>query len=292
MAKNLKFFKWTGAKTAAAHLIAPTVAEQLEGRDILLVPFAGSLGIVKWLHDKGYLEGKRVIANDLNQWLTDTWQVAQSEAMPQETIRILEKFSLEWENTHDKEKVYYQMRDSVRTEGPTDSMPLNAAIFLFMIRSGFNGLWRESRNGHNVPIGKRANGKYNKMPDWNDVFKAGSWIRGVDIVFNNQTFEDFLNPYMKTSVGRHCVVYSDSPYYASKLQYTKKKFGDMQQQELIYNLELLHQCGARVTYSNSIEVKKNFLFNNDWDLRRIVTKTSIRASKKVEMVECLGVLDA
>lgn len=292
MSKNLKFFKWTGAKTSAAPMIGPTVAELLKDRSTLIVPFAGSLGIVKWLYDNGCLEGKRVIVNDLNRRVIAAWQCVNSPALTHELVKILNDRKAEWEGKTgaQKQEMYYDIRESVRASTHQTSIVKDATDFHFLIRAGFNGLWRESKNGHNVPIGKRANGKYNKMPDWEAVMDAGSWVRNVDVGFNTLPFEDILNDYKQVGVGHHVVIYSDSPYHHSKLQYVKQPFPDKVQQELIDNLELANSYGAQVVYSNSWQVVNDFKFSDDWEKNRIVTKTSIRAGKKKEMVEILGVL--
>lgn len=284
MARTAKFIKWPGSKTAAARIVGPIVAKRLEAKDTLVIPFAGSLALCEWLHAAGHLKGKKVICNDFNPWLINAWRVVNDKALSDLLLKELESMTKNWEEIPwglGKEKAFDNLREDLRSTEPAQGSPLHAAWFLFFNRTCFNGLWRESKkSGLNVPVGKKANGDFMKLPDWEETIKAGSWVRDVDIEFSHGDFREFLDGIYGDR--KDMVVYADPPYHAKFVGYNKLGFNKWDQGAVIEHLErvALEERGCSIL-SNSAELYgSDVVWNiNRWTVSFFDSKTSVSCGK-------------
>lgn len=300
MPRTTKFIKWPGSKTAAAPIVGPIVAKRLETATTLVVPFAGSLALCQWLHAHGHLEGKRVLCNDYNPWLINAWRVVRDEAASEKLVEKLEELTRVWHalTEEGKEEAYLNLREKLRGEpegGPR--APGDAALFLFFNRTCFNGIWRESvKSGLNVPIGKRANGGFLKLPNWEKCIEAGSWVRDVDFEFCQGDFRNFLDCLWGDRAT--WVVYADPPYYKKFVNYNKLGFKDADQMDVIAHLESIADKGGCSILSNSADLVylrqtsgAHALDINKWTYNFFDSKTSVSCAKdKGELKEILAVL--
>jgi DNA adenine methylase len=136
--------KWAGGKRQIlAHLIdrLPISWEHY------YEPFIGGGALFIALSNMGMI--KKATISDANPELVNLYHVIQKR--PNELVGALKHPELK--NTREK---YIELRNTFnRKRGdPTDAVE-RAALFLYLNRHGYNGLWRVNRNGEfNVPFGR------------------------------------------------------------------------------------------------------------------------------------------
>jgi DNA adenine methylase len=147
------------------------------------------------------------------------------------------------------ENYYYQQRAlfNRRVEGEEYDKLEEAALLLYLNRTGYNGLYREnSSGGFNVPIGRYSN------PDWvrkQEVRAASRALENTEIL--NRDFE-----YVLDYAEEGDLVYFDPPYEpmsptAYFTDYSEDGFGQDDQQRLLDVAKELDRRGVSVLLSNS-----------------------------------------
>lgn len=133
-----------------------------------------------------------------------------------------------------------------------------AARFIYLNRTGFNGLYRVNRSGQfNVPYGD------NKNPlicDEGNLRKAHDAMKDTKILH-----QDYKKVLEKTRKGDF--IYFDPPYYpvsktSAFTSYTKESFLEKEQTELRDAFMKLHKRGCFVMLSNSDTPFINELYSN------------------------------
>jgi DNA adenine methylase len=178
---------------------------------------------------------------------------------PGAVVRVLE--TLARDHRLNGSACYYQVRDqrfnplrqAVVADGPRtalDAYPVElAAMFIYLNRTGFNGLFRLNRSGQfNVPAGRYGDPRICDEAHLQAVAEAFRRSR-VDIDFS--PFEDTL-----AGAGRGDFVYCDPPYAplsptASFSHYTAGGFGPADQLRLRDAIVAACRRGAVVVESNS-----------------------------------------
>ena len=211
------FLKWAGGKRQLMHEIYPRIPS-FKGRYV--EPFMGGAAVFfrvapqnSWL-------------NDINEELVNCFCVVRDKI-----DLLIERLSKYY---YDKE-FYYQMRALDRQEGGLSNLDEieRAARFIFLNRSGFNGLYRVNSQGHfNVPFGRYNN------PDIimeKKLLACHGQMQNAKIT--QKHFRDILS-----KVEGEDFVYLDPPYpplnaSSNFTSYDKDGFGDEEQAELA---EFLH----------------------------------------------------
>lgn len=248
------FLKWAGGKRQLMHEIYPRIPS-FKGRYV--EPFMGGAAVFfrvapqnSWL-------------NDINEELVNCFCVVRDKI-----DLLLERLS---EYYYDKE-FYYQIRALDRQEGGLSNLDEieRAARFIFLNRSGFNGLYRVNSQGHfNVPFGRYNN------PDIimeKKLLACHGQMQNAKIT--QKHFRDILS-----KVEGEDFVYLDPPYpplnaSSNFTSYDKDGFGDEEQAELA---EFLH-------YFNKKSIK--FLASNAshplvFDLYKGLTIIEIKAKRSI-----------
>src|SRR5699024_555127 len=120
-------------------------------------PFVGSGAILFWMLSQ-FPNIEKAVINDINQDLINAYNVIKIK--PTELISILEEFEKQYhsfEGNQEQEKEYfYEKRSKFNTI--KENKITQAAIFIFLNRTCFNGLYRVNRkNEYNVPKGRYKN---------------------------------------------------------------------------------------------------------------------------------------
>jgi DNA adenine methylase len=123
-----------------------------------------------------------------------------------------------------------------------------AAIFLFLNKTCFRGLFREGKNGFNVPFG---NYKTPTIYTSENLTKISLIFNKHSIIFSNLDFTDFCK-----NVKKNDFVYFDPPYYPLKdTSFVSYKEGGFNENK---HTELAKLCNK----INKIKIK--FLHSNSW----------------------------
>ena len=122
-----------------------------------------------------------------------------------------------------------------------------ASRFIFLNRTGFNGMYRVNKNGQfNVPFGRYKNPL---ICDENNLRKVSEVLQGITI-----THRDYKDVLELAKIGDF--IYFDPPYYplnptSSFTAYTAKGFFEKEQIQLRDTFVKLHERGCFVMLSNS-----------------------------------------
>ena len=145
---------------------------------------------------------------------------------------------------------YYACRAELNARGGRTTIVDNrdlirrAALFLYLNKTCFNGLWRTNKKGEmNVPIGRH---KTKPEADWEALEAAATALYGITITCSG--FDDTLS-----TAQAGDFVYLDPPYWLPEghTAYTKGGFYREDQVALARWLDVLDRRGVKFMLSNS-----------------------------------------
>jgi len=152
------------------------------------------------------------------------------------------------EGLDEKQKYYYLQRDRFNTLILNSDTKLEkAALFIFLNKTCFNGLYRVNKKGYfNVPFGKHQSPT---ICDAENLSKISKALQSV--IIHSLDYHDVLNFADETTL-----VYFDPPYRpldatSGFTSYTEEQFSDKNQIELAELAKKLSDIGAKVMLSNS-----------------------------------------
>lgn len=278
--KAKPFLKWAGGKTQLIPEIEKNLpCSTVDKKFTYVEPFVGSGAVLFWILSE-FAQLEKAIVNDVNEDLINTYKTIQST--PKELISILEILQDEYhslENTDDEKKEYYYQKRELfnnRQQSQTE----HSALFIFLNRTCFNGLYRVNRkNEFNVPMGSY---KKPTICDKSNILAVNAALQKVELLCGD--FEQTVN---RTS--SNTLFYFDPPYKplseTSRFNsYAKDEFNDEEQIRLKNFCDKLDNLGHSWILSNSdVKVKNpndNFfdeLYSN-FTIKRIDAKRSINAN--------------
>ena len=274
----LPFLRWAGGKRKLAGLISSCIPDSFWNSSYKFYePFVGGGAVMLHLGNSEsgkYVEGARLHINDMNPDLICTYQVIQNEV--EELILQLDILSKDLS----KDK-YYEIRAQQSLEGIE-----RAARFIYLNKTGFNGLWRVNGEGHyNVPWGQLKNPT---------IFEAET-LRQTSrrLVDTTITHTEYLTAVNSAVSGD--VVYFDPPYIplsssSSFSQYAMADFGLNEQNQLAQTIEILKSKSVDVILSNSDTELSREIFGNVMNLYQIDASRAIaaKASSRGSVKEIIG----
>lgn len=178
---------------------------------------------------------KNAELSDLNNELVTTYNVIKNNV--DELIQSLQK--------HIYDKEYYLEVRAKKVEDLSDVEV--ASRFIFLNRTGFNGLYRVNKSGQfNVPFGRYNNPV---ICDEDNLRRVSNALQDVTI-----THQDYKHALKAAKSGDF--IYLDPPYYpinatSSFTSYTAEGFLEKEQTELRDTFVKLHEKGCFVMLSNS-----------------------------------------
>ena len=190
---------------------------------------------------------KRSYLSDVNSQLINTY--IQVRDNPEELI----EFFMQLPNTEDD---YYRIRAEITGDDTVE----NAARFLYLNQTSYNGLYRVNREGrYNVPYGFRANWVYDP-----ERIRAAS-LRLQNTRISTGDFE--ANKYR---IKENDLVFLDPPYTVSHnnngfIAYNQKLFSLEDQQRLKRFIEYIKAKGAFYILTNAAHetIREIFLTQGD-----------------------------
>ena len=175
--------------------------------DTWVEPFLGS-GVVAFNCPSRI---KKVIVNDINPHIIKFYQGIANDIVTADSIR--EVFDIHNQNLiKDGYDYYNQIKD--RFNQSFDTMD-----FLFLTRTGFNGVMRFNSSGKwNVPFCKLNNRLSKNVIDdlAHSVDELSRLFKSKDFTFYNKSFESVIE-----SAPDNSIFYCDPPYYGLQVQYFK-----------------------------------------------------------------------
>ena len=214
--------------------------------DTWVEPFLGS-GVVAF-NCPGRI--KKVIVNDINPHIIKFYKGVADGIITPDKIR--EVFNTHNQNLlKDGYDYYNQIKD--RFNQSFDTMD-----FLFLTRTGFNGVMRFNNSGKwNVPFCKLNNRLSKNVIDdlASSVDELSKLFKSKEFIFYNKSFEEVIE-----SAPENSIFYCDPPYYGLQVQYFK---GWGKEDEIRLNEMLKDKI---FIYSTWLEdgIRENPMINEYW----------------------------
>jgi DNA adenine methylase len=276
------FLKWAGGKTQLINNIEKILPKNIYRETFTYIePFVGSGAVLFWMLNN-FTNLKQAVINDINEDLINTYKIIASR--PKELISILQILQNEFHELEGqdeaKKEYYYSKRSLYNLRKETQTV--QAALFIFLNRTCFNGLYRVNRkNEFNVPMGSY---KRPTICDKENILAVSEALQKVQILCGD--FEETLN-----FASNNTLFYFDPPYKplsetSSFNSYSKDEFNDAEQIRLRDFCRKLDNLGHTWILSNSDVKGKNendTFFDDlyaDFNIQRVDAKRSINANPK------------
>lgn len=285
------FLKWAGGKTQLIEQIEKSIPESFHHQPFTYIePFSGSAAVFFWMQEK-FPNMEKAVLNDINIELIDCFKVIKNNVS--ELIDILKNWESEFHDFDDdldlKKEYYYKKRTQFNSR--ESSKILQSALFIFLNRTCFNGLYRvNKKNEFNVPIGS-----YKKPQICNiDNLKA------VSQALQNVTL--LIGDYQETikHARNSTLFYLDPPYKplsqtSNFNSYAKDVFDDREQIRLKEFCQTIDQNNFKWILSNSdtknVNPEDNFFDDlyNKFNIQRVFAKRNInsKANNRGKITELL-----
>ncbi|HDZ8765960.1 TPA: Dam family site-specific DNA-(adenine-N6)-methyltransferase [Staphylococcus aureus] len=223
--------KWAGGKTQLLDAINALVPNDFA---IYHEPFLG--GGATLLSN----QPKNAIINDLNHELMTTYNVIKHDMTP--LIKEL-KDMIKQHNTNNAKDFYMTVREQ-------EILNLNdieiAARFLYLNKTGFNGLYRVNSQGKfNVPFNKKDMIKNSTVFSETNLRNLNKYFNENNIIILNEDFNEALK-----KVKENDFVFVDSPYDEAYTSYQKGGFHEKEHKELAERLIELDKQGVKWIVTN------------------------------------------
>lgn len=240
------FVKWVGGKTQLLDDIKNTLPHDLSqrGEVIYIEPFVGGGAVLFWILQE-YPNITRAIINDINKELICTYRVIKSDV--ESLILELTRIQTEYLALDDTARKNYFLTQRDRFNEKNNSDVETAALFIFLNRTCFNGLYRVNSKGKfNVPHGKYANPK---ICDKETLRADAAVLQRVEILCG-----DFAQT--GKYAGDNVLYYFDPPYRpltetSAFTSYAKDGFDDTEQMRLRDFCKLIAKHKSLFIASNS-----------------------------------------
>lgn len=221
------FVKWVGGKTQLLDDIKKSLPYDLSQKDNVtyIEPFVGGGAVLFWILQE-YPNITKAVINDINEELVCTYKVIKSDV--ESLIVELKRLQTEYITLDDFSRKEFYLSQRERFNDRNNSDVETAALFIFLNRTCFNGLYRVNSKGNfNVPHGRYSNPR---ICDEETLRADAAVLQRVEILCG-----DFAQTggYADNNV----LYYFDPPYRpltktSAFTSYTKNGFDDTEQRRL------------------------------------------------------------
>ena len=274
------FVKWVGGKTQLLDDIRDTLPRDLSqrGEMVYVEPFVGGGAVMFWILQE-FPNITRAIINDINEELICTYRVIKSDV--EELILELTRIQTEYLALDDVARKNYYLSQRKRYNGRNSSDIETAALFIFLNRTCFNGLYRVNSKGEfNVPHGRYKNPKICDA----ETLRADSAIL--------QQVEILCGDFAQTGkyADNNVLYYFDPPYRpltetSAFTSYAKDGFDDAEQTRLRDFCEQISTHKSLFVASNS---DPQNIDNRDDFFDRLYKRFSIKRVSAARMINSKG----
>lgn len=275
------FVKWAGGKGQLLDELRTKYPEDL-GKSInrYCEPFVGGGAVLFDLLST--YSFKEVLINDINVELINTY--CQIKNQVEDLLQRLEYLqNVYWPLAKaERKKMYFAIRERfnyLKVNGNEQANLEKAALFIFLNKTCFNGLFRVNKKGlFNVPMGA-----YKKplICDRENLLTINKLLQGIQIRCGD---------YKECAgfIDKNTFVYIDPPYRplsitASFTAYSENVFDDHEQIALGKFVDEIHQKGAKAVISNSDPKNTD---KNDHFFDKIYKKYNIERVTAKRMINC------
>ena len=221
------FIKWVGGKTQLLNEVRKSLPRDFASRQHVtyVEPFVGGGAVIFWILQE-YPNIERAVINDINQELICTYRVIKDNVG--ELIAGLTHIQNEYITLGAEDRKAYFLEKRTRFNTKKTTKIETAALFIFLNRTCFNGLYRVNSKGEfNVPHGKYANPR---ICNADNLRACSAVLQKVEILCG-----DFAET--RRFAGPNTLFYLDPPYKpitetSSFNSYAREGFDDSEQLRL------------------------------------------------------------
>ena len=245
MSKNKQvkpFLKWVGGKTKLLSELEKNLPKKLINKKFNYVePFLGGGAVFFHLVQKFNIE--KAYLNDLNSKLIDVYEDVRDKNT--ELIQQLKKLESDYYKSNNKKSFFLDQREKFNS---SKKSPQKSALFIFLNKTGFNGMYRENSKGeYNIPFGQM---KTPVICNKDLLEKTSKLLKDKEVIFSSKSFENVA------ANDKEVFYYLDPPYRpisktSSFTDYTKSSFNDKTQFALKEYCDKIDKKGSFFMQSNS-----------------------------------------
>jgi len=241
------FVKWVGGKGQLVGELEKFIP--VDGEKVLTKyaePFVGGGALLFNILSKYDFEN--IYISDINTELVNAYNVIKNDVYTLiDDLSKLQEHYLSLNNDERKD-YYYNARNKFNDLKLSNKTAVQkAALFIFLNKTCFNGLYRVNRNGQfNVPMGAY---KKPTICDKDNLIRVAEALQNVTIVCGDYSLS-------KDFIDKDTLVYLDPPYRpisetASFTSYNADVFNDNEQIRLSHFVDDVNAIGAKLILSNS-----------------------------------------
>ncbi len=265
------FVKWAGGKRQILHILIKNLpAEIYQGKiKVYAEPFVG--GGALFFKLKSMFDFEKVILADKNKDLINAYTSVRDDVAS--LIKILKELEKRFYESKDRKEFYYAMREKFNNKRKFDIE--RAALFLFLNKTCFNGLYRVNSKGKfNVPFGRYKNPV---ICEEKNLMNASRLLSDTELIAGDFTL-------IEKEIGVNTFVYLDPPYRpisetSSFTSYNSDSFDDKEQERLAKFVRKIDRKNVKFMLSNSYS-KDGFFqkLYSGFDIKTIIVKRYISAT--------------
>jgi DNA adenine methylase len=260
------FLKWAGGKRQLLPVLRRFYPQTFNA---YFEPFLGSGAVFFDLHARGLIDNRRAILADSNRDLIACYQTVRDST--DEVIGELSRLATDHKRLGSA--LYYDVRDkrfnpqraTLTPNGSFAYSPSLAAMFIYLNRTGYNGLFRLNADGQfNVPAGRYA---APRICDQSNLRQVAAALQFPGIAIEHRRFDRAVE---NATCGDF--VYFDPPYAplsktARFTSYTAEGFDGEDQEQLRDTMIELSRRGCHVVMSNSTVPEITELYERSKDVK-------------------------
>ena len=281
--------KWLGGKTQILNKLIVEFPNVMNNyHEIFLGGGSVLLTLLSYVKNNIIKVFGNIYAYDINEPLINTYKNIQSNH--NELYEEIQKIIIEFNSCSNdgilnrksknieeakqlKENYYYWIRNEYNKLSEMDKKKIiGSAMFIFLNKTCFRGIFRTGKNGFNVPFGHYKNPEIINKEHLDEI----SYLI-KNVIFKCRDFNKSLK-----KIKENDFAYLDPPYYPEKnnsfVGYTKNGFDIENHNNLFNSIHLLTQKNIKVLLSNSdvIFVRENFK-NEKYNINSLLCKRSINS---------------
>ena len=279
------FLKWVGGKTQIIDTIIKEFPSEMNHYYEIFLGGGSVLFALLWSVKNGNIKLKgNIYAYDINEPLIYVYKNIQSSVNCKLVFHEIQKLISDYQSsasvfnkeevnrrpkniqeaTKNKENYYYWIRSEYNKSSLSEKKtPIGSAMFIFLNKTCFRGLFRVGPNGFNVPYGNYLNPEIinkqhlDEIHDLiqNVVFECCDFRLSLSLSLKNVVYDDF--------------VYLDPPYApenaTSFVKYNENGFSKESHLDLFNCIHDLTNANIKIMMSNADVslVRENFVNDND-----------------------------
>jgi len=250
-------FKWAGSKNRMHKRYIASGFFPSSEPDLFVDMFSGTAAVSMWVKKK--FPNTSIVINEACQELITMYQCmkkANYPAFEKEYLKHVNKGYVAYTTKDDRKKYYYGLRDQYALYPNTMSTTEQAAALMYMLQTGFNGIWQTSENfnfRYASPAGLMT---WKPTGSLFDTEKLKIYAEFIDsCILMSGDFEN-----TSCFFGKGNWFYADPPYRLSFAKYNSAGvFSDTDQSRLCDFLNVASDSGCLVSLSNREHMKQGWV---------------------------------